>query len=238
MIIIDFYALFKRLLVLENQYIHLEKETASYYVEESGNTLYIYFEWSNGKTDWLNNFNFPARPYRDMNDIWFCHRGFLKVWKALEPHLKPHILKPNVENINVVGYSHGGAIAQLCYEYIKFNRPEVNVVGIGYGAPRVVWGKVSDTVKERFKDFVLVRNGNDLVTHLPPKFLGFRELGMTCPIGTAWSIHHFRLSVRKNGLFKAILNFDWCGPVKDHYPERYEQALFRRFLLYCSRGPH
>lgn len=230
--------LFKRLLDLKDRYIHLEKESASYYVEESGNSLYIYFEWSNGKTDWLNNFDFPAKPYRDMTDTWYCHRGFLKVWKALEPHLAPHILNPKYENIHIAGYSHGGAIAQLCYEYVKFNRPGVTAIGVGYGAPRVVWGPVDDAVELRFKDFIIIRNGNDIVTHVPPKFIGFRDLGRLCKIGTAWSFTHFTQSIKKNGLKNAILNFDWFGPVKDHYPERYEQALFRIFIMHCSRGRH
>lgn len=212
MIFIDLYTLFKRLLDLKDKYIHLEKETASYYVEEIGDTLYIFFEWSNGKTDWLNNLNFPAKPYRDMKNTWFCHRGFLKVWKVLEPHLAPHILNPQIKTIIIAGYSHGGAIAQLCHEYVKFNRPEVSVVGVGYGAPRVVWGYVNNTVKQRFKDFIVVRNGCDLVTHLPPKLLGFRDLGQIYKIGKPW------------------------GLIKDHYPERYEQALFRKFLFCYSRG--
>ena len=29
-------------------------------------TLYIYFEGSNSITDWVRNFLFPAKPYKDM----------------------------------------------------------------------------------------------------------------------------------------------------------------------------
>ena len=110
--------------VLDAKYIHLEEETASYYFSKNGEILTIYFEWSNGKTDWKNNFDFPAKPYRDMADKWYVHRGFLKVWKAIEPHLENAIKDPEIKGFNIAGYSHGAAIALLCHEYCTFNRPD------------------------------------------------------------------------------------------------------------------
>ena len=185
---------------LEKKYKHVEND-ASFYTEARGSTLLIFFEWSNGKLDWRHNFNFPAKPYRDMKNLWFCHRGFLKVWKSIEPYIADDINNPAFKRIEIVGYSHGGAIAQLCHEYVKFNRPDVEVVGFGLGAPRVFWGVCRRSVKERFKDFVVIRNGRDIVTHLPPVLFGF---------------HHV-CDVKKIG--RSI------GPVKDHYNFRYVLAL-------------
>ena len=99
--------------ILDANYTHLDGD-ASFAFRVENQTLHIYFEWSNGKTDWRNNFDFPAKPYRDMKDGWRCHRGFLRVWKAIEPHLSAQILNPDVGQIIIAGYSHGGAIAQLC----------------------------------------------------------------------------------------------------------------------------
>lgn len=183
-------------------YTHVEND-ASYYIDRVGDKLNIYFEQSNGKLDWFHNFYFPAKPYRDMDNLWFCHRGFLKVWKTIEPYIKDNILDPTVKAIDIIGYSHGGAIAQLCYEYVKFNRPDVEVRGLGFGAPRVVWGIPNKAVKERFKGFIVVRNGRDLVTHLPPILFGFRHV----------------CEVKKVG--KSV---NFIG-IKDHYPERYLEAL-------------
>ena len=181
---------------------YIETENAgSYYIERLGDKLYIYFEGSNGKLDWKNNFNFPAKPYRDMKNLWFCHRGFLKVWKSIEPHIANDICDSKIKEIEIVGYSHGGAIAQLCYEYVKFNRPDVVVTGYGFGAPRVVWGFVSKKVKERFKGFIVIRNGRDIVTHLPPVIFGFRHL----------------CEVKKIGKSK--------GCIKDHYYYNYIESL-------------
>ena len=169
--------------ILNAKYIHIGEETASYCTEREGNTLYILFEWSNGKTDWLNNFDFPAEPYRSMKNKWYAHRGFLRVWKEIEPHLQADICDLSVNNIIIGGYSHGAAIALLCHEYCKFNRPDAHIEGYGYGAPRVVWGFVRKAVKKRFEGFTVIRNGNDIVTFVPPAIWGYRHIGNMIEIG-------------------------------------------------------
>ena len=200
--------LFEKCLSLEEKYIHVDND-ASYYIERDPDwdgLLTIYFEWSNGKTDWKNNFDFPAKPYRDMKDTWFCHRGFLKVWKSIEPHISADILDPRTKMVRIVGYSHGGAIAQLCHEYVAFHRPDLATMGmlftIAVGSPRVYWGPIRKRVRERFNCCFVLRNGIDLVTMLPPVLFGFRHICPVIPIG-------------KKSL----------GLIKDHYPNRYTEAL-------------
>lgn len=185
---------------LRAKYINVEND-GSYAVKRDGEKLTIYFEGSNGLTDWWNNFQFPAKPYRNMENLWFCHRGFLKVWKSIEPYVASDILDVSITTIEVVGYSHGGAMAQLCYEYIKFNRPDVKVTGFGFGSPRVMWGFACKAVMDRFAGFVIVRNGRDIVTHLPPVFLGFRHVTTVTKVGES------------------------KGPILDHFPSRYRKAL-------------
>ena len=166
--------------VLRMKYIHLDEEDASFAYRYGthdiiGKSLNIYFEKSNGATDWKNNLDFPAKPYRDMADKWYAHRGFLKVWKAIEPHLKDAIMNPEVRCIYIYGYSHGAAIALLCHEYCRYHRPDIIVYGYGFGAPRVIWGFPNERVKKRFEGFTVVRNKKDIVTHLPPAIFGFKH---------------------------------------------------------------
>lgn len=194
--------LFQR--VLDAEHTQLLEESASFFVEKDAGTLRILFEESRGKKDWINNFRFlaiPTKPYKDMKDVWFAHRGFHRVWKVIELRLMPHISDPSVERIEIAGYSHGGALALLCFEYCKYHRPDVVVTGVGFGAPRVVWGPVPKTIKERLADFRVIRNGNDLVTHLPPLAFGYRQTGTVEKVGKK------------------------AGPIKDHYPQAYAEAL-------------
>lgn len=185
---------------LNNRYIVCEND-GSYMLERKDNKLTIYFEGSNGHVDWKNNFDFPAKPYRDMKNMWFCHRGFLKVWKSIEKCICGDIMDLSIEEIEIVGYSHGGAIAQLCYEYVRFNRPDVKASGYGFGAPRVFWGFARKDVRERFKGFIVVRNGKDIVTHVPPVLFGFRHICEVKEIGES------------------------LGLIRDHYQDRYISGL-------------
>ena len=86
--------------------------------------------------DWKNNFDFPAKPYKDMEVNWSCHRGFLRVWKSIEPYLEEVINDMTISQIYIVGYSHGAAIASLCHEYVWYHRPDLRdngLEGFGFG---------------------------------------------------------------------------------------------------------
>ena len=95
-------------------------------------------------------------------------------------------MKPTVKSVTIVGYSHGGAIATLCHEYVWFNRPDLRdkLEGYGFGAPRVFWGlSMSKELKERWANFHVVRNINDIVTHMPPSIFGFRHVNDVIEVG-------------------------------------------------------
>ena len=179
----DLYTLFERCLNIS--YNHVQN-AGDFATERIGNTLYIYLESSNGQEDWKNNFDFPAKAYKRMNKtVWFAHRGFLKVWKSIEPHLNSLIFDPSLESIVTEGFSHGGGLAVLCHEYVWFNRPELrkNIYGYGFGAPRVIWGLRRRRIKERWESFTVVRNIDDIVTHAPPFLFGYYHVGNLLKIG-------------------------------------------------------
>lgn len=150
------------------------------------NTLYIFFEDSNGLKDWKSNLDFPAKAYKRMGKtVWFAHRGFLDIWKKLEPILSPKILDKAVDNIIISGYSHGAAIAVLCHEYAWYVRPDIrtSLKGYGFGCPRVFWGIKTENLKKRWQNFTVIRNVDDIVTHLPPAVLGYSHVGKMLEIG-------------------------------------------------------
>lgn len=150
-----------------------------------GDTIYIFFEHSNGIVDWRNNFDFPAKPYSEMENKWYVHRGFLRVWKSVKEPLKEQIFKNSVRGIVIVGYSHGAALALLCHEYCVYNRKDIanNIYSYGFGCPRVVCGYLQRKICERFNNFFVIRNCRDIVTHLPPTIFGFHHVGKIIHIG-------------------------------------------------------
>lgn len=199
----NYLRLFRQTLAVE--YTQLEENAASYATERKGDALYLFFEKSNGATDWKNNLDFPAKPYREMEDLWFVHRGFLRVFKSIEPHIAALVSDKSVRRIVISGYSHGAALALLCHEYCVFHRPDIfsAIEGYGFGCPRVIWGKPCRRILSRFRNFTVIRNCRDLVTHLPPRIFGFRHAGKLLQIGKG----------RK------------YGAIGSHYPENYLTEL-------------
>ncbi len=162
-------------------------DSADYYTEREGDILYIYLECSNGGEDWLNNFDFPSVSYRRMGKtVWFCHRGFLRVWKRIENEIASLISDGSLKNIITVGYSHGAALAVLCHEYVWFNRPDLRTVieGYGFGCPRVIWGIPNRVTNNRWRRFTVIRNIPDVVTFVPPRLLGYFHVGKILNIGS------------------------------------------------------
>lgn len=203
----NLYNAFYDCLKVGDNFRHVEND-GDFYARQEGDTLKLYFEWSDGKADWINNFKFmaiPWKPYKDMKKVWFCHRGFLKVWKSIKPYLEEYIYNLDIKKIEIVGYSHGAAIALLCYEYCVFNRPDCDVKGVGFGCPRVFWGFVPKTAKERFKNFKVVRNGKDIVTHVPPALFGFRHVSEIVKIGKG----------KSKGLIKDHLENQYLSNLKE-----------------------
>lgn len=168
---------------LEAEYQQVENE-GSFAAVRDGEVLWLYFEQSNGAEDWMNNLSYRSVSVGRKDEEWFCHEGFWRVWQSILPHLEPMVLNPATRKIITVGYSHGAALALLCHEYIGYLRKDLEEQreGYGFGCPRVIWGTVPGEGR-RWKNFYVVRNIDDAITHLPPRFLGYRHVGRLIQIG-------------------------------------------------------
>lgn len=172
---------------VNRSYIHTPP-SADYAFDRVNNNLTLYFQDSDGIVDWLHNLNFPANAYlREGETVWYAHRGFLTVWESLVPRIYPLVADPHIQRITVAGYSHGAALAIFCHEYVWFHRPDLRdrLDGYGFGCPRVLWGRPGSDLRARWETFTVVRNLDDLVTHLPPRILGYHHVGRMLEIGEA-----------------------------------------------------
>ena len=165
------------------------------FIEGANGALYIFFEPSDGKEDWRNNFAYWRRPYKEMDIGYRVHGGFLRCWKTVDDIVIAKVTEIGADghykwkSIYVVGYSHGGALAALCHECIWYHRPDLRAEGLeGYGfeAPRIFAGFfMKKELKERWAHFTVYRNNMDIVTHLPPLVFGFRHVGKMVKIKTS-----------------------------------------------------
>ena len=146
-----------------------------------------------------------------MGTNWYCHRGFLKVWKSIEPEIEYALRDYTIENVVIAGYSHGGAIATLCHEYVWFNKPELRnkLHTYVFGSPRVYWGWfMNREIKRRWENLHIIRNGKDIVTYLPPALFGFRHVNKVIKLNPVSQVTHSKIK---------------C--VNYHYPDNYISSL-------------
>ncbi len=169
--------------VLHAPYIHTESG-ADYALVREGGRLSVYFEASNGATDWKNNIDFPAIR-APQGGLLLVHRGFSRVFESVREPLADAILDPKIADLLIVGYSHGAALATLCYDLAYRLRPDLrgSMQGYGFGSPRVFFGVRTHRIEKRFDGFTVVRNIDDIVTHLPPSLLGYFHVGQLLTIG-------------------------------------------------------
>ena len=209
-------------------------DSVNYAFVSKGKTLYIYFEGSNSITDWVRNFLFKKKPYKDMGISYKVHRGFLAAWKEVEDIIIGKITETKVDkvfdkekqkyklvkkfkwkHIIIVGYSHGGALAAFCHECVWFHRPDLREFGLeGYGfeAPRIYAGfRVKKELRDRWRTFTVVRTNKDIVTHCPPAIFGYTHVGNLLQV-------HGNINLVENKSPKCV---------KSHYPEVVYDALLK-----------
>ena len=188
----------------------------NYKFKEDGENLFIFFQGSSSVWDWVRNFLFGKRPYKDMSVPYLVHRGFLAAWKEVEDIIIDKIKDPKWKDITVVGYSHGGALAQFCLECVWYHRPDLREHGMrafAFEAPRIFaqWA-LPDELAVRWEKLCVIRTNNDLVTHAPPILFGYRNLGSMLKVKGDVSL------VDKKWLPKCI---------KSHYPQVVYDALVK-----------
>lgn len=160
------------------------RHSADLYAEKQGSTLYLYFQCSNGTEDWLNNLDFPVKALQTADGkCLFAHRGFVRVFDALLPRIREEASRSEVRSAVTVGYSHGAALAVLCHGFFWQTYPLLRprLTGYGFGCPRVLWGRIPHAAC--WDRFTVIRNLNDIVTHVPPALLGYRHVGRLLEIG-------------------------------------------------------
>jgi hypothetical protein len=178
-------------------------DSVNYAFVEEGDTLYIYFQGSNSISDWVRNFWFFKKPYKNMKISYYVHGGFLSAWKEVEDIISNKILEKvplqdghydyKFKKIISVGYSHGGALSGLCHEFVWFNRPDIrnNIFGVGFESPRFYHGLfVNKKLKERWENYIVIRNHFDIVTFLPPRLFLFTHVGTVCTLNQTSTVNY------------------------------------------------
>lgn len=165
--------------------------------------------------DWLGNLlYFPTKcnPYKDMNVEFETHLGFTMIWKSVEDYIKDQVSNmirnhADAKNIWIFGWSQGGATAQFCHEFCRYNFPTLETTTMTVGSPRILCTIKDPLIKadvvQRFKRLVMFANNNDIVPTAPFDNLGFSHIVPLYKVG------------KKFNFFKMLL--PWIYHLKDTY---------------------
>ena len=155
--------------------ISTKRHELNYFIEKKRNTLYLYFEDSNGTKDWKDNLNFfPvfAKGYKKYKSHLIVHIGFKKEYHSgndqIMKELIDKIKKDDIKEVIISGWSNGAAMSTLAAEDLFF-RTGIKPTVITFGCPKVCFDKKSAKyIKSCCKDFKEYCNNNDIVTKVPP----------------------------------------------------------------------
>lgn len=187
--------------LFENCAWNIEYQTAgndvNYAFVEENEKLYIYFQGSSSTTDWIRNFLFAKKVYK----MFRVHRGFYEAYSEVRSIILDKCYSKQYKRIIIVGYSHGGALTQIAFEDVKYHFPNIEVIGYAFESPRCL--KVAKKYRYLWNGLFVIRNGGDLITHLPPVIFGYQHQGKM---------------IKVKGDVKLVENKLPCC-IKYHYPQ-------------------
>jgi triacylglycerol lipase len=155
------------------------------------------------------------------------HRGF----KAEVDDLWPMIETALIDNdapLYFCGHSLGGAMATICagrcyLSHINSNPREL----FTYGSPRVGDKRYINYVQLDHYRYV---NNNDIVTRVPPAFLGYRHCGSEVYLDRHGNIQKLGLIMKRRDRWRGFFRSLWKGKIDhfaDHSVHRYIAAIWR-----------
>jgi len=155
------------------------------FIRRRGDTLTVAFRGSDSKKDWQTNLTFGLWkvPWETISGSR-VHRGFAEAYRM--PQIRLRILSlivPSVHRVVVCGHSLGAALAVLCAADVKKNFSAVSVEAYLFGCPRVGNRAFCEDYNRAVPHTLRVENGNDIVTKLPLRIMGYRHVGQVLRIG-------------------------------------------------------
>lgn len=147
--------------------------------------VYLSFEGSGSTMDWLQNFNILIKPYSNMKNLFFVHRGIFQKFKSVIDNINV-VIKPLLDigyKLEIRGFSQGAGIAVFAHEYFKFHFPNKKIHSVAFASPRVFSLIGYKILKERLEGLEIVINVNDAVPKLPFVILGYLHYGIKTKLG-------------------------------------------------------
>lgn len=158
------------------------------------------FQCTSSAGDWIQNFRFWRKAYKNMDVAWYGHTGFLDLYHSVRDELIPLYKDGTITCIQ--GFSQGAALTQVAVEdyFFHVGKP---VEAYCFGCPHpfaYIPPKLKPYFNEAFSKTTVYNTRGDIVSMVPP-----------------WYMSHGK---------KVILQVGKVYPnTKSHYPALYREGL-------------
>src|SRR5690606_25372446 len=154
------------------------------------------------------------------------HSGFKKevddIWPLLE-----EALAENAKTTWFTGHSLGAAMAAICAGRCKLSSIESNPAGLyTFGSPRVGSKRYVNHCK--FPEYFRWVNNNDIVTRVPPPWMGYRHAGRMMYLDSNGRFRRYNAAARARDRWRGTWRGIWQGrldPFADHLSCNYIDYL-------------
>lgn len=157
-----------------------------YLVQKKDNELYVSFRGTDELRDALTHIQFWKKviPYGNGKSKIRVHTGFLKAYKCDEVRKTIwEFVDESINKVVLVGHSYGAALAVLCAVDLQYNFGGRDYEVALFGCPRVGNKAFVKSYNERIFKTLRIENGNDIVTKVPFRIMGYRHVGTKIHIG-------------------------------------------------------
>lgn len=153
-------------------FTHIRDEASGIdaYLKKEKDVNILVFYGSNEWNDWKTNFTFWLKPwkrpdYARKHSRIRVHSGYFDGWMRIREKILPLITE---KKVLVTGYSMGGGIASIAAIDIQHNKSPKEIQCVDFEGAKV-WNKIGrDSFNKRISNAFKIKNGNDIVTKIPP----------------------------------------------------------------------
>ena len=155
-------------------------------MQKTDKELKIAFRGTDELRDALTHIQFWKKviPYGNEKSNIRVHTGFIRAYKA-EAVRKTiwSFVDDSIERVIITGHSYGAALACLCAVDLQYNFSDKDYEVTLFGGPRVGNTAFVNSFNTRLFKTLRVENGNDIVTKVPFRIMGYRHVGAKLHLG-------------------------------------------------------
>ena len=131
------------------------------------------FQYTTSHSDWVQNFRFWRKAYKNMNTVWYGHTGFLDLYHSVRDELTPLYRYGLITRIQ--GFSQGAALTQLAVEdyFFHVGKP---VEAYCFGCPHpfaYIPPKLKPYFSGAFSRTSVYNTRGDIVSMAPPWYTSY-----------------------------------------------------------------